>query len=173
MKLKLIIIVTLATLLGGALGLFIGWSSHKPHRHDILIKAKQYSYDPSEIKVNYNDTLYIKLVSLDVVHGFYVEDYDIDAEVSPNVKNFKVRNPSAGFNWRDTSEIVLIANKQGKFRYRCSHTCGNMHPFMQGVIIVKPNIVLHIGIGMVLGFMAGMLAMFYVQIFNTKNKNGE
>lgn len=157
----------LATLAGGALGLLSGWSFHKPHRHDILIKAKQYSYDPSEIKVNYNDTLHIKLVSLDVVHGFYVEDYDIDAEISPNIKNFKVRHPSAGYNWKDTSEIVIVADKRGKFRYRCSHTCGNMHPFMQGVIIVKPNITLHIGIGIILGFMAGMLLMFYLQIFRT------
>ncbi|MEI6901007.1 MAG: hypothetical protein WCL00_14110 [Bacteroidota bacterium] len=164
MKLKGILLVIILTLFGGCGGIFLSWSFHKPVRHDILIKTRQYSYDPDRIEVNHNDTLHIKLISMDVVHGFYLEDYDIDAEVSPNVKNFKVRRPSQGYNWKDTSEIIFVANQRGKFRYRCSHTCGNLHPFMQGNLIVKPNLMLFTSIGALLGFLAGMLLMFYIRI---------
>lgn len=171
MKLKLLSIVAFCTIIGASIGLLSSWSLKKHVRHDILIKAKQYSYEPSEIAVNYMDTLHLKMVSMDVVHGFYLEDYDIDAEISPNIKNIKVRRPSEGYNWKDTSEIVVIADKKGKFRYRCSHTCGNMHPFMQGVLIVKPNITLHLGIGTILGFLIGMLAIFYIRIYKTNTSN--
>lgn len=169
MKLKLVAIVTILTLVGGMVGLGINYFSVKKHvRHDFLIKARQYSYDPAEIKVDYNDTVHIKLIAMDVVHGFYLENYDIDAQIFPNDKTLKVRRPSEGYNWKDASEIVFVANQKGKFRYRCSHTCGNMHPFMQGVLIVKPNNLLYIGIGMVIGFLIGMLAIFYVRIYNAK-----
>ena len=164
MKLKSIFIVAIITLLGAGIGIVLSLSWTKPARHDILIKARQYSYDPARIEVNYNDTLHIKLISMDVVHGFYLENYDVDAEVSPNIKKFKVRQPSLGYNWKDTSEIVVIANKRGKFRYRCSHTCGTMHPFMQGELIVKPNILLFTSIGGVIGFLLGMIIMFNIRI---------
>jgi heme/copper-type cytochrome/quinol oxidase subunit 2 len=164
MKLKGIFLVVILTIAGGCAGIFLSRSFHKPVRYDVLIKTRQYSYDPDRIEVHYMDTLHIRLVSMDVVHGFYLEDYDIDAEISPHVKNIKIRHPSEGFIWKDTSEIVLIAAKRGKFRYRCSHTCGNLHPFMQGILIVKPNIMLYTSIGSVLGFLLGMLAMFYIRI---------
>lgn len=165
MKIKLFAIIVVITIFGGISGYLLSLTSKKHLRHDILIKARQYSYEPAQIEVDYNDTLHIKLISMDVVHGFYLENYDIDAEVAPNISTFKVRNPSNGYNWKDTSEIVIVANQKGKFRYRCSHTCGNMHPFMQGVLIVKPNVLLYTSIGTILGFVLGMLAIFYVRIY--------
>ncbi len=167
MKLRGVILVVFLTVAGCFAGILLGWSFHKPVRHDILIKTRQYSYDPDRIEVNHNDTLHIKLVSMDVVHGFYLENYDIDAEIEPNVKNFKVRHPSQGYNWKETSEIVLVASQRGKFRYRCSHTCGNLHPFMQGMLIVKPNLMLYASIGAIIGFLAGMLSMIYLRIYKS------
>ena len=166
MKIKLIAIVIIITIMGGIVGVLIGLIVAKPERRDFLIKARQYSYDPDIIEVNYNDTLHIRLLSMDVVHGFYLENYDIDAEIFPNIKSFKVRRPSLGYNWQDTSEIVVIANQRGKFRYRCSHTCGNMHPFMQGILVVKPNMMLFTSIGIILGLLIGLLFMFYIKIRN-------
>lgn len=170
MRLKFVAIILLFTILGGASAIVLSWSNKKPVRHDILIKARQYSYDPAEIAVNYNDTLHINLVSLDAVHGFYIENYDIDAEISPNVKNFKFRQPSKGNNWIDTNEIVFVAKQRGKFRFRCSHTCGNMHPFMQGSLVVKPNIIFNASIGIIIGFVLGLLSIFYIRIFKSSNK---
>ena len=155
---KSFILVPIVFLIIGAL---CGWltclKNETPIRRDILVKARKYSYDPSVIKVNLNDTLHIKLVSMDVVHGFYVEGYDLDAQISPQIKGFKIRRPSEGYNWKDTTEMVIVTNKTGKFRYRCSHTCGSMHPFMQGELIVKPNVLFNTSIGAVIGFLMGCL----------------
>jgi heme/copper-type cytochrome/quinol oxidase subunit 2 len=164
MKNKLILVPIILTLLGASIGLLIGWSNIKPVSRNLTIKARQYSYEPEKIEVNQGDTLHLTLVSLDVFHGFYLEGYDVDAEIQANVKAIKVRHPSEGFNWKDTSEIYLIVNKTGKYRYRCSHTCGTMHPFMQGEMIVKPNNNLNAGIGGVIGFAIGMLIMIYRKV---------
>lgn len=58
------------------------------------------------------------------------------------------------------TEYTIIANRTGKFRYRCSVTCGTMHPFMQGELIVKPNNEYAIGIGLSLGIFVSMLVGF-------------
>lgn len=164
MKSKFYIIPVVFLFIGALSGWLTCLNNEKPIRRDILVKARKYSYDPSKIEVNKNDTLHIKLVSLDVVHGFYVEGYDVDAQISPQIKGFKIRKPSEGYNWKDTTEMVIITNTTGKFRYRCSHTCGSMHPFMQGELIVKPNILFNTSIGAVIGFLIGMLSMFYLKV---------
>ncbi|MBM2814778.1 MAG: cytochrome c oxidase subunit [Ignavibacteria bacterium] len=165
MKSKYIVLPLLITIFGSVVGFVSGGGSSKPIRRDIVVKARQYSYEPDRFEVNHGDTLHIRLVSLDVMHGFYLEGYDLDAEIPANLKTFKIRHPSEGFNWKDTSEIVIIANKRGKFRYRCSHTCGTMHPFMQGEMLVNPNILFNAGLGATVGFALGMLGMIY---FRTK-----
>ncbi|MHC4497237.1 MAG: cupredoxin domain-containing protein, partial [Planctomycetota bacterium] len=99
---------------------------------DFNIKARQYAYDPAKIVVNKGDKIRIRLASLDVVHGFFLEGHDIDARVEPGIRQFKMRHPSEGHEFVDVNEIVFTAQNPGKFRYRCSHTCGSMHPFMQG-----------------------------------------
>jgi heme/copper-type cytochrome/quinol oxidase subunit 2 len=163
MKNKLILIPVILTIVAGACGWLIGRTNIKPIRRDIVVQARQYAYNPARMEVNKGDTLHIKLVSLDVIHGFYLEGYDIDAEIPSNLKTFKVRKPSEGDIWKDATEIVLVVNKTGKFRYRCSHTCGTMHPFMQGELIVNPNSVFHAGLGGIFGLVAGMLIMFYMR----------
>ena len=164
MKNKFKYIPIIFTILGIIVAITLGSSNSKPISRNITIRARQYSYDPPEFSVNRFDTLHIKLVSMDVMHGFYLEGYDLDAQINANTKAFQIRHPSEGFNWKDTEEIVIIAHKMGKFRYRCSHTCGTMHPFMQGEMIVNPNMPLHAGMGAVIGFTAGMLLMIYRKI---------
>ncbi|MCX6153440.1 MAG: hypothetical protein NT007_04690 [Candidatus Kapabacteria bacterium] len=167
MNIKKVVIIITITLTGALAGILYFNSSAKPIRRDIVIKARQYSYEPNRMEVNVGDTLYIKLLALDVMHGFYLEGYDIDAEIPANLSNFKVRKPSDGFNWKDTNEIVIIVTRGGKFRYRCSHTCGTMHPFMQGEMIVHPNHLFNGGVGAVIGFVFGLLWLIY-----KKNKKG-
>lgn len=169
MKLKLLLIPIIFTIASGVGGWLIGMTNTKPVSRNIIIKARQYSYNPARIEVNKGDTLHIKLVSLDVIHGFFVEGYNIDAEVQANLKTFKIRKPSEGYNWKEAYEIILITDRIGKFRYRCSHTCGTMHPFMQGEMIVKPNTPLHAGLGGIIGFAVGLIIMIYFKIKQKPN----
>jgi len=118
---------------------------------EFLIKARQYAYEPSKITVNKGDEIHIKLSSLDVVHGFYLEGYDIDAQIEPGVQKFKFRHPSLEQDFTDVEEIVFTADRPGKFRFRCSHTCGSMHPFMQGEMVVNPNYPFLAGTGGLVG----------------------
>jgi heme/copper-type cytochrome/quinol oxidase subunit 2 len=149
----------IAGFIGGLLGILVGLRSPSPVKKDISIKARQYAYEPAKLEANMGDTLIISLASLDVVHGFYLEGYDTDAEIYPGKKKIKVRKPSEGNEWEDADLITIVANKPGKFRYRCSHTCGTMHPFMQGELIVSPNIPYHAGIGVFIGFFCGLFIM--------------
>jgi heme/copper-type cytochrome/quinol oxidase subunit 2 len=129
---------------------------------EFYIKARQYAYDPAKIIVNKGDTIRIRLASLDVVHGFYLEGHDIDALIEPGVRQFKMRHPSEGNEFVDVNEIVFTAQNPGKFRYRCSHTCGTMHPFMQGELIVRPNYPFLAGLGGTVGVLISTFLMMFI-----------
>ncbi len=138
-------------------------------KREFNIKARQYAYDPGRIKVNKGDEVHIRLVSLDVVHGFFLEGYDIDALIEPGTPveekfpSFKLRRPSQGKEYTLVEEIVFKADRPGKFRYRCSHTCGTLHPFMQGELIVGPNYPYFAGVGGTAGIVIVMLASLFLR----------
>lgn len=134
--------LTVAALLvavGAGLAVLLAHESGEPQTRKFDIRARQYAYDPPIIEVNLGDTVSIYLSSIDVVHGFYLEGHGIDAEIYPLEKTFRLRDETATERYRKVEEIVFVASKVGKFRYRCSHTCGYLHPFMQGELIVGPN----------------------------------
>ena len=150
-----------ALLLGG-LGGFL--SAHLgrvvPQGRSITITAHKYAYDPPVLRVNQGDRLRIRLVAKDVTHGFYLEGYDLDGKVRPENPTFWVRRPSEGTNYKEVDEISFVASHTGKFRYRCSLTCGYMHPFMQGELIVEPNYLYSTSVGLSLGMAFGVLVLF-------------
>jgi heme/copper-type cytochrome/quinol oxidase subunit 2 len=94
-----------------------------PQERTFRVDARQFAYSPSELKVNPGDKVIIQLVSSDVVHGLYVDGYDISVEADPG----------------QTKTLTFIANKPGSFRFRCNVTCGAMHPFMIGKLTVGTN----------------------------------
>lgn len=94
-----------------------------PQVRNFRMDARQFAYSPSELKVNAGDEVNIQLVSTDVVHGLYVDGYDISIEADPG----------------QTATLTFIANKPGSFRLRCNVTCGAMHPFMIGKLTVGSN----------------------------------
>jgi heme/copper-type cytochrome/quinol oxidase subunit 2 len=112
-----------------------------PQERTFRIDARQYAYSPSEFKVNPGDKVNIQLVSTDVVHGLYVDGYDISIEADPG----------------QTKTLSFIADKQGSFRFRCNVTCGAMHPFMIGKLNVGSNNWLFRSIGLAMLAIVGVI----------------
>jgi heme/copper-type cytochrome/quinol oxidase subunit 2 len=114
--------------------------STTPQERTFEIDAHQFAYFPSELKVNPGDIVTIQLVSTDVVHGLYVDDYDVSVEADPG----------------ERATLTFVADKSGSFRFRCNVTCGAIHPFMIGKLTVGTNQWLYRSMGLaslvVIGF---------------------
>ncbi|MBI3738014.1 MAG: cupredoxin domain-containing protein [Chloroflexi bacterium] len=117
-------------------------TSTPPQTRTFRIDARQFAYSPSELKVNPGDTVTIQLVSTDVVHGLYVDGYDVSVEADPG----------------QTATLTFVANKSGSFRFRCNVTCGAMHPFMIGKLSVGENDRLYRSIGLSAIVLVGVVA---------------
>jgi heme/copper-type cytochrome/quinol oxidase subunit 2 len=94
-----------------------------PVTRTITLDARQFEFAPARIEVNQGDRVIITLRADDVVHGFTLDGYAIQQRVAPGI----------------SQRIEFVADRAGKFRYRCSVTCGPMHPFMLGELVVGPN----------------------------------
>jgi len=116
-------------------------SAGAPQPRTFQIDASQFAYSPSELKVNTGDTVTLQLVSTDVVHGLYVDGYDISVEADPG----------------QTKSLTFTADKPGSFRFRCNVTCGAMHPFMIGKLNVGPNNWFFRSVGLALLAMIGVM----------------
>lgn len=116
-----------------------GAASREPAR-DITIVARQYGYEPNRIVANTGETIRLRLVSRDTVHGLLLEGHDLDARIIPGRLSFDIRRPSGPGGFEPVEAVIVRLERPGKFRYRCSMTCGPLHPFMQGELIVRPNV---------------------------------
>ena len=151
------LIVVVFLMVGGVVGFLAAPDAAAPQERQITIRARQYAYEPEVLRVNKGDTLRLSFISEDVVHGFFLEGHDLDVKIFPLKPDFEVTRPSNPGIIERAQEVVLTVDKEGKFRYRCSHTCGYMHPFMQGEMIVAPNRLFPASIGMGLGVLFGGL----------------
>lgn len=95
---------------------------------EIVVKARRFEYMPSRIELKKGERVTIKLVSLDVTHGFYLDGYGIQLKARPGL----------------TGKATFTADKPGRFSFRCSETCGEFHPYMIGYLTVRPNRRFHI-----------------------------
>jgi cytochrome c oxidase subunit 2 len=112
-----------------------------PVTHDVIIEAEQYAFDPPVVRVNQGDRVILNLKATDVVHGLYLDDYGIDVRFEPGI----------------TQRVEFVADRSGKFRFRCSVACGTLHPFMIGELIVSPNLPYVRAVGFVLIAVAATL----------------
>ncbi len=101
----------------------------------------------------------VHAVNIKANHGFFLEGHDLDVKIFPLEPEFQVIRPSDPNRTEMAKEVVVTAKRGGKYRYRCSHTCGYMHPFMQGEMIVAPNRLFPVSVGMGLGVLLGGLIM--------------
>jgi cytochrome c oxidase subunit 2 len=89
----------------------------------IEIRAKRFSYQPNIIRVHRGEKIRIRLISEDVTHGLFIDGYGIETRAHPGEDGY----------------LSFIANRPGRFAFRCSVTCGEFHPYMIGYLIVEPN----------------------------------
>lgn len=87
------------------------------------IEASRFEYTPSVLTVNPSDRVTIELTATDVVHGLSIDGYNLATTADPG----------------QTARLTFVADRQGSFRFRCTVTCGNMHPFMIGKLEVGQN----------------------------------
>ena len=66
--------------------------------------AKQWEFSPNTITVNQGDTVILNIESIDVEHGFAIDEYGINENLQPG----------------KTVEIEFVADKKGAFEYYCS-----------------------------------------------------
>ncbi len=100
----------------------------------VRLEASQYRFEPGTVSVNRGDTVTIELVATDVVHGLYLDGYGLELAADPG----------------QTARMTFVADRPGTFRFRCSVSCGAMHPFMIGKLRVGNNFLLWAGVGLAL-----------------------
>lgn len=130
-------------IIAGLLVAFTPWPipRDEPTNRIFHVDATSFAYSPAELKVNPGDLVTIELTSSDVVHGLYLDGYDLQISADPG----------------QTSELTFIADQAGSFRFRCSVTCGDLHPFMIGKLHVGPNLLLWRAAGLaILAALAGV-----------------
>ncbi len=119
--------------------------TQNPTTRHLTLSATQYEFVPSRVEVNQGDTVVVDVTASDVVHGFHLDGYGIDERLEPGI----------------TRHIAFMADQVGKFRYRCSVSCGNLHPFMIGELVVGPNIPFWRVAGILFVALAGMLVYLW------------
>ena len=118
------VLLAVSLVLMGALALVpLATASTGPRVQEVDVKASLFAWDPPVIRVHEGDTVVMNLTSADIVHGIFIDGYDQEVVISPG----------------KTTRLEFVADKSGKFRFRCSFTCGNMHPFMIGEMVVESN----------------------------------
>ena len=124
-------------------------SASTPTEHIFHIEASRFEYSPAVLAVNPGDRVTIELTATDVVHGLSIDGYNLATTADPG----------------QTARLTFVADKQGSFRYRCTVTCGNLHPFIIGLLRVGPNFLWIRGIG--LGLLAILAAVWSLRSSST------
>ena len=137
-----------------ALGFFLAPAVSSPQERAFTVIASKYAYEPAVIRVNRGDTVRLRFASSDVVHGFYLEGHDMDVKMYPMRSTSDLYHDHAE-EPEVVEEVVFTADREGKFRYRCSQTCGYLHPFMLGELIVEPNRLFPTSVGLAFGMLLG------------------
>lgn len=118
-----------------------------PVTHQVTMTADQFAFDPPVMHVARGDRVLLTLQATDVVHGFYLDGYRIETRVEPGI----------------SQQVEFVADRAGKYRYRCSVSCGTLHPFMIGELVVTPNLPFARAVGLTLVVLGATL--FYLKRF--------
>ncbi|MDP2660797.1 MAG: cupredoxin domain-containing protein [Dehalococcoidia bacterium] len=88
----------------------------------VQVKASQWAFNPSEVRVKANLPVEIVVTSVDVDHGIVFSDLDVPVERVPAGRSVTAR---------------FIPDKPGVYHFHCSVVCGTGHDKMSGVLVVE------------------------------------
>lgn len=121
------------------------WRASRPADRAYRIEAGDFAYHPAVLHANPGDRVTLQLVSRDVVHGLHLDGYGVEIQADPG----------------QSASLTFVADKAGTFRFRCSVTCGALHPFMIGKLQVGPPLLLWRAAGLaLLAAAAGARSLF-------------
>ncbi len=118
-----------------------------PVERQVRLEARSFEFTPNVIRVNRGDRVVLTLEAVDFVHGFYLDGHDVRVEAEPGLP----------------AQVSFIADRAGKFRFRCSVSCGPLHPFMIGELVVEPNLPFWRALGLALVATMGTLTFVAVR----------
>jgi len=101
------------------LGIFLSKIRSQPQTIEIICHRSY--YEPSTIRVQKGTAVEISLKSVDVTHGFALDEFGIAREVPPG--------PPTTFK--------ITPDKTGTFEFHCVVRCGKEHLKMRGSLIVE------------------------------------
>jgi heme/copper-type cytochrome/quinol oxidase subunit 2 len=120
-------------------------TANQAQTREFEIDAAQFHYSPSIIRVDKGDRVVIKFRATDVSHGMYVDGYDVEVNANPG----------------RTQTLEFVADRAGKYQFRCSQTCGSLHPFMIGWLVVRSNGPFTASLGLVALVVVGTVAFVW------------
>ncbi len=88
---------------------------------EIQVIARQWQFEPSEIRVKRGERVRLRIKSVDVTHGFSLPAYNINVVLTPGKEEI----------------VEFVADKSGEFEFACSVQCGAGHAGMRGKIIIE------------------------------------
>ena len=95
-----------------------------PGEYEAYIVAQTWSYDPRTIEVPVGSTITFYVTSIDVQHGFKIQDTNINFMAVPG----------------QVSKLTATFDTPGEFPYICTEYCGLGHAAMFGrVRVVEPG----------------------------------
>src|SRR5271166_6015053 len=77
----------------------------------IEIKAKKFEFSPAQLTLKKGETVTLRLVSQDRVHGFFQRALGIDTDIDPGKVN----------------EVTVTPKEPGAYLVICDHYCGYGH----------------------------------------------
>lgn len=92
---------------------------------EISVIAKQYEFIPNRIVVEKGRPVKLYATSVDVNHGFYINEFDVNQKIEKG----------------KLSVIEFTPNMSGEYDIKCSVFCGVGHMGMKGKMIVKESTV--------------------------------
>ncbi len=124
-----LVAVASLSVLAVALGTFlpVAFASGQAETREFIVEASKFSYSPERPRVNLGATVILRLRPQDVSHGLYLDGYGLETTAAPAVPGV----PGG------EGVLKFVADRPGKFRFRCAVTCGPLHPFMIGELNVE------------------------------------